>query len=206
MDPYLAKRQDMVEFQLKARGIADRRVLAAMLKVPRHLFVPEEYRGLAYDDGALPLAHGQTISQPWVVASMTELLGLKGDEKVLEIGTGSGYQAAILAELAKKVISIERVEQKGVKELLKLYKNLKLVTGDGSKGYSPEAPYDAIIVTAAAEKVPEALMRQLRTPGVMVIPVGKYEQKLLKIEKSEKGIREQFVADVRFVPLVGGEA
>jgi len=193
MDPYLAKRQDMVEFQLKARGIADRRVLAAMLKVPRHLFVPKEYRGLAYDDGALPLAHGQTISQPW-------------DEKVLEIGTGSGYQAAILAGLAKKVISIERVEQKGVKELLKLYKNLKLVTGDGSKGYSPEAPYDAIIVTAAAEKVPEALMRQLRTPGVMVIPVGKYEQKLLKIEKSEKGIREQFVADVRFVPLVGGEA
>lgn len=202
------ERKLMVETQIKSKGIKDNKVLAAMLKVPRHEFIPGQLHDQAYADYPLPIGHEQTISQPYIVALMTELLELKGNEKVLEIGTGSGYQAAILAEIAKKVISMERIDAltENCKKILSKYKNIKLVVGDGTKGYPKEAPYDAIIVTAAAERIPEALIDQLNENGILVIPVGDFlYQKLLQIKKTKDKLTEKHICDVRFVPLIAGE-
>jgi len=202
-------RKEMVETQIKARGITDKRVLAAMLKVERHKFVPPEIRHLAYTDQPLPIGEGQTISQPYIVALMTELLKLKGDEKVLEVGTGSGYQAAILAELCKEVYTVEILKplaERAKKLLKKLgYKNVFVKHGDGFFGWKEHAPFDAIIVTCAPPYIPKPLIEQLAEGGRMVIPVGpewKW-QDLLVIEKIKGKIKKRKVAPVRFVPMIG---
>lgn len=206
-DKWLRARQEMVETQIRQRGVRDPRVLEAMLKVPRHLFVPEAYRDQAYMDGPLPIGKGQTISQPYIVALMTELLELDGDEKVLEIGTGSGYQAAILAELAREVYTIEIIPElsKRAETILRGlgYKNIHFRIGDGYKGWPEEAPFDAIIVTAAPPEVPQALVDQLSDDGGrMVVPVGTWDQDLLLIIKEGGKITRKNIAPVRFVPMV----
>jgi protein-L-isoaspartate(D-aspartate) O-methyltransferase len=198
----------MVETQLRARGIRDKRVLEAMSKVPRHLFLEESLRSQAYEDHALPIAEKQTISQPYIVALMTEALELKGTEKVLEIGTGSGYQAAILAELAGQVLSIERIESlanEARKLLEKLgYHNITIKVFDGTCGWKEESPFDAIIVTAGSPRVPQPLIDQLKIKGRLVIPVGEvYSQMLLKITREAKGSRQQDMGGCRFVKLLG---
>jgi protein-L-isoaspartate(D-aspartate) O-methyltransferase len=178
-----------------------------MLAVPRHLFVPAHLRSEAYADYPLPIGHGQTISQPFIVALMTEALALAGSEKVLEVGTGSGYQTAILAELAGRVITVERIAGLAVDagELLQRYSNVTMVTGDGSKGYEKEAPYDGIIVTAAASRIPPALTAQLAEGGRLVLPVGPaFYQSLLKITKVNGQLKEEQLEAVSFVPLVEG--
>lgn len=202
-------REEMVRQQLIERGIRDERVLAAMRKVPRHRFVPPEYVHAAYDDGPLPIGAGQTISQPYIVALMTELLNLRGDERVLEIGTGSGYQTAILAELAREVYTIEleaellaRARRLLVEEMG--YANIFFRHGDGSKGWPEAAPFDAIIVTAAPPEVPPALLEQLRVGGRLVIPVGTWDQDLQLIVKygpEPTDCTVQSITPVRFVPL-----
>ncbi len=205
-------RRIMVQQQIAARGIKDKRVLSAMLKVPRHLFVPEELRHQAYEDHPLPIGENQTISQPYIVALMTEALRLNGDEKVLEIGTGSGYQTAILAELAKEVYTVERIASlsERAREILNSlgYKNIHFKVGDGTKGWEEFAPYQAIIVTAAAKFIPEAYIKQLDTYGRLVIPVeegGIFSfQDLKKIVKNPDGsISEYSLGGCRFVPLIG---
>jgi len=199
---------DMVENQLKSRGIKDKRLLEVIGKIPRHLFVPDNIKEYAYDDSALPIGEGQTISQPYMVAIMTELLELKGTEKVLEVGTGSGYQAAILSSLCKKVISVERIKplaDKADKLLAELgHSNVEVVVGDGTEGYEPESPYDGIIVTAACPVVPEPLLKQLKNGGRLVLPVGeRYSQTLTIVrKKGEKVETEQSIGCV-FVPLIG---
>jgi protein-L-isoaspartate(D-aspartate) O-methyltransferase len=202
------ERKRLVERQLRARGIKDEKVLAAMARTPRHHFVPPLLQNEAYLDTPLPIGHGQTISQPYIVALMTEALEMKGGEKVLEIGTGSGYQTAILAEIASQVITVERIAalSKNAREHLKGYSNVTIITGDGSKGHEEEAPYDGIIVTAAALQVPPALITQLAIGGRLVLPVGpSLYQQLLKITRSAAGIRKENLLDVRFVPLVADE-
>lgn len=201
-------RAKMVETQLRARGIRDKRVLEAMSKVPRHLFLEESLRSQAYEDHALPIAEKQTISQPYIVALMTEALELKGTEKVLEIGTGSGYQAAILAELAGQVLSIERIESlanEARKLLEKLgYHNITIKVFDGTCGWKEKSPFDAIIVTAGSPRVPQPLIDQLKIKGRLVIPVGEvYSQMLLKITREAKGSRQQDMGGCRFVKLLG---
>ncbi len=200
-------REKMVERQIVARGVKDPRVLSAMLKVERHLFVPKELQSSAYLDQPLPIGEGQTISQPYIVALMTELLELKGGEKVLEIGTGSGYQAAILAELAKDVYTIEIIESLAAsakKLLLQLgYQNITVKAGDGYLGWPEVAPFDAIIVTAAPDHIPKPLIEQLKEGGRMVIPVGTYSQELKKIVKRAGKIEETNVIPVIFVPMTG---
>lgn len=208
MEDYKRLRDMMVDYQLIPRGIKDERVIAAMRKVPRHLFVPEHIRHSAYDDMALPIGEDQTISQPYMVAIMTELLELKGDERVLEIGTGSGYQAAILAELAKEVYTIERfssLAEKARKRLIELgYNNVYVVVGDGTKGLEEMAPFDRIIVTAAAPKIPEPLINQLSEGGIIVAPVGERFSQILIRGKKEKGkLIEEYHTPCVFVPLVG---
>ncbi len=204
---YALKRKMMVETQIKARGIKDKRVIDAMLKVERHKFVPEQYRDEAYNDYPLPIGKGQTISQPYIVALMTELLKLKGNEKVLEIGTGSGYQAAILSLLAKEVYTIDiicELAETARKRLKKLgYKNVKVFCGDGYKGLKEYAPFDAIIVTCAPPYVPPPLIKQLKVGGRMVIPVGEDYQELKLIIKTKEGILEKSIIPVRFVPMLG---
>jgi protein-L-isoaspartate(D-aspartate) O-methyltransferase len=205
---YSKQRSDMVKEQIEERGIVDERVLKAMREIPREDFVPENMRESAYDDNPLPIGNGQTISQPYIVAEMTELLELRGDDKVLEIGTGSGYQAAILSKLVKRVITIERVKElaERTKKLLqkKGHKNVEVVFGDGTKGYSKEAPYDAIIVTAAAEKIPKKLIEQLAEGGRLVAPVGPaYHQELIRIIKRNGKLEEDYHGGVIFVPLIG---
>ncbi len=204
---FASQRYNMVERQIRSRGVKDERVLNAMLKVKRHLFVPEPYREFAYLDRPLPIGEGQTISQPYIVALMTELLALKGDEKVLEIGTGSGYQAAILAELCKEVYTIEIVEvlaNRADKLLRKLgYENITVKFGDGYQGWAEHAPFDGIIVTCAPPEIPEPLLKQLKDGGRMVIPVGEYYQELKLVEKREGKIRISSVIPVRFVPMTG---
>jgi protein-L-isoaspartate(D-aspartate) O-methyltransferase len=212
-DPDWAKlRERMVEQQIKARGIKDERVLEAMAKVPRHEFVAERYRADAYRDDPLPIGHEQTISQPYVVALMTAEAKPRPEHRVLEIGTGSGYQAAVLAELVKEVYTIELVPELAdeSKERLKRlgYKNVQTRAGDGYKGWPEAAPFDAIVVTCGADHVPEPLFEQLKPGGVLVIPVGKTqaEQSLLAITKDAKGKRTtRDRGPVRFVPLRRGD-
>ena len=198
----------MVADQITACGIRDERVLAAMRKVERHRFVPEFSRSKAYNDGPLPIGEGQTISQPYIVALMTELLALKGKEKVLEIGTGSGYQTAILAELAGEIYSIEILKTLAEKAKALLtglgYSNIHIRCGDGYESWDEEAPFDAIIVTAAPQQVPPQFVEQLKTGGRLVIPVGNFSQQLDLIVKTEQGIQQQSVAGVIFVPMVHG--
>ena len=208
-DPYAARRRAMVQIQLAARGIHDPKVLAAMAKVPRHRFVPPGYRRWAYSDQPLPIGFGQTISQPYIVAFMTQALELKGGEKVLEVGTGSGYQAAVLAEIAARVYSIEIIPQLSRRAgslLAELgYHNLRLKVGDGYQGWPEAAPFDAIVVTCAPEKIPPPLVEQLAPGGRMIIPVGpdRRVQELVLVTKDHRGgIRQRAVLPVRFVPLV----
>ncbi|MEW6614483.1 MAG: protein-L-isoaspartate(D-aspartate) O-methyltransferase [Thermodesulfobacteriota bacterium] len=203
-----AERQRMVETQLKTRGITSLRVLEAMRKVPRHSFVPPEFISSAYYDGPLSIGEGQTISQPYMVALMTECLGLKGEEKVLEVGTGSGYQTAILAELAKEVYSIEihkSLSEKARQVLTYLgYNNIEFRIGDGSRGWEEESPFDGIIVTAGSPDIPGTLQNQLTDGGRLVIPVGsRFVQTLYRITRVGRYFkREEFTSCV-FVPLVG---
>ena len=205
---FAAQRQRMVEQQLMARGIKDERVLAAMAKVPREEFVPADARAATYEDGPLPIGHGQTISQPYIVAFMTEQLRLSPTDRVLEIGTGSGYQAAILAELAGEVYTIEIVAplaQSAEAALQRLgYKNVHVKLGDGYKGWPEHAPFDAIIVTCAPDKVPQLLTDQLKESGRMIIPVGdRFAQQLYLLEKKNGQLKESVTLPVRFVPMSG---
>ena len=207
-DIYQKARERMVETQIAARGIRDPRVLAAMRKVPRHLFVDEALKDQAYGDYPLPIGEGQTISQPYIVALMTEALELKGPEKVLEVGTGSGYQAAILAELARWVYSIERypsLAYQAKRTLERLgYNNVIIRVGDGTKGWPEAAPFDAIIVTAAGPKIPEPLLEQLKDGGRLVMPVGdEWSQYLIKVTKKGDKLYKENLGAVRFVKLVG---
>ncbi|MBU0549569.1 MAG: protein-L-isoaspartate(D-aspartate) O-methyltransferase [Candidatus Omnitrophica bacterium] len=195
----------MVAAQIEARGIKDKRVLEAMRSVPRHKFVPQPYQRFAYRDTPLPIAEGQTISQPYIVALMTELLELTGKERVLEIGTGSGYQAAILAELAARVYTIEIIPAlaKGAEELLKTlgYNNILVKCGDGYVGWEEHAPFDAVIVTCAPEEIPQPLIEQLADGGRMVLPVGSIYQELILVEKKDREIKKRSIIPVRFVPM-----
>jgi protein-L-isoaspartate(D-aspartate) O-methyltransferase len=203
-----ALRAHMVDTQIKARGIKDDRVLDAMRKVPRHLFVPADGLEAAYSDRPLPIGSGQTISQPYMVAAMSEALGLKGPEKVLEVGTGSGYQAAVLAELARRVITTERVPElaeEARKTLRDLgYANVEVILTDGSKGYPAEAPFDAIMVTAGAPEIPGVLVEQLAEGGRLVIPVGSsYQQTLMRLTKRGGEEKTEALEGCVFVPLIG---
>lgn len=204
---FAEQREEMVKYQIKARGVNDKRVLAAMLKVPRHLFVQENLQNRAYTDEPLPIGSGQTISQPYIVAYMTEQIDIDENEKVLEIGTGSGYQAAILGEIAKEVFTIEIVPELGKKagEILQRlnYSNVHVRIGDGYLGWPEEAPFDAIIVTAAPDHVPQPLVDQLKVGGRMMIPVGEFSQDLILLERTEKGIERKRKIPVRFVPMTG---
>jgi len=206
-DKYQKVRQRMVREQIVARGIKDQKVIQAMIKVPRHLFVPEAYERMAYEDRPLPIGEGQTISQPYIVGLMTELLELSPNTKVLEIGTGSGYQAAILAELVKEVYTIEIVEILGqtASQLIKYlgYKNIHTKIGDGYKGWPEKAPFDAIIVTCAPSDIPKPLENQLKEGGKMIIPLGgSIVQELILFEKKNGELIKKVVAPVRFVPMV----
>ncbi len=202
------ERGRMVDDQIVGRGVKDERVLAAMRRVPRHEFLPEAIRGMAYADNALPIGEGQTMSQPYMVAIMTELLGLTGIERVLEIGTGSGYQAAILAELCSKVYTVERVKGLAEKARTTLdrlgYRNVAIKIYDGTYGWKEMAPFDAIMVTAGAPEIPAPLVEQLKDGGKMVIPVGeRFGQMLLKVVKTAEGPFTERSIPCVFVPLIG---
>jgi protein-L-isoaspartate(D-aspartate) O-methyltransferase len=207
-DQYKSLRENMVESQIAQRGIKDKSVLDAMRKVPRHLLVPEKIRPYAYDDMPLPIGDGQTISQPYIVALMTELIKPNKDMKVLEIGTGSGYQAAVLAEIVREVYTIEIFESLGIRaerDLIALgYNNIQVRVGDGYKGWPEQAPFDAIIVTAAPEEIPQPLIDQLAEGGRMIIPVGEVGkvQQLILGEKSKGKFKTRFVSSVQFVPFL----
>src|SRR5438034_774601 len=205
---YAAQRERMVKEQIVMRGVVEERVLAAMRKVPREEFVPAEFRAESYTDRPLPIGYDQTISQPFIVAFMTEELRPQPIDRVLEIGTGSGYQAAILAELVLEVYSIEIVEPlaKNAETTLKRlgYQNVHVKIGDGYKGWPEAAPFDAIIVTCAPDKVPQPLVDQLKEDGRMVIPVGdRFAQELYLLEKKNGQLKESVTLPVRFVPMVG---
>ena len=206
-EAWSAARRRMVEEQLKGRDIRDERVLDAMRRVPRHLFVPSEVRDQAYSDHPLPIGHAQTISQPYIVAFMTEALDVQPTHKVLEIGTGSGYQAAVLAELAREVYSIEIIEPLGTaasKTLLELgYKNIHTRIGNGYMGWPEAAPFDRIMVTAAPPEVPPALVEQLALDGVIAIPVGTGIQELQVLRRTKDGLKLLKTLPVRFVPMTG---
>jgi protein-L-isoaspartate(D-aspartate) O-methyltransferase len=200
----------MVAEQLRARGIRDARVLAAMGRVPRELFVPESLRARAYADGALPIGHGATISQPYMVAAICELLGLSGDENALDVGTGSGYQAAVLAELAKSVVTIERVPELAEQARAALaeggYGDVEVRVGDGTLGVPDRAPFDAIAVAAAAPELPPPLYDQLAAGGRIVLPVGRRRsQRLELVVRSPEGPSVLRSVPCRFVPLLGAE-
>lgn len=203
------KRQDMVEYDIKGRGIKDEKVLKAMLKVPRHLFVDEAYQMYAYADHPLPIDAGQTISQPYIVALMTEAIKPKSADRVLEIGTGSGYQAAVLAEIVKEVYTLEIkkvLAEKSARLLKKLgYKNVKVRHGDGYFGWKEHAPFDAIVITAAANKVPKPLIEQMKEGGRMILPLDKtrYYQTLTIFRKKNNKIIKEEIIPVRFVPMTG---
>jgi protein-L-isoaspartate(D-aspartate) O-methyltransferase len=201
------EREQMVAQQIASRGVRDKRTLAAMRKVPRHLFVPPAVAGQAYDDHPLPIGHGQTISQPYIVAFMTEALHLDGDETVLEVGTGSGYQAAVLAEIVPRVYSIEIVaplaEEAGGRLRDLGYSNVEVRAGDGYQGWPEAAPFDAIIVTAAAPRIPEPLKEQLGEGGRLILPVGDEWQELVVVTRRGDRFEEKRVLAVRFVPMTG---
>jgi len=204
---YEHKRRKLVEI-LKDEGIKSQKVLNAILKVPRHMFVPQEYLSLSYENEALPIGYGQTISQPYIVALMTEALNLQGNEKVLEIGTGSGYQTAILAELALEIYTVERIKEllEEAKKRLRVlgYNNVYFKLGDGTLGWEEFAPYDRIIVTAASYDIPEPLKEQLKDGGIMVIPIGGRDfQYLYRITKKGDNFYRENLGGVRFVPLKG---
>lgn len=206
---YSTLRHQMVISQLRSRGVADERILSAMERVPRHEFAPERYREQAYQDHPLPIGEGQTISQPYIVALMLEALGLSSRDRVLEVGTGSGYVTALLAELAAQVISIERHASlaESARALLQQlgYSNVRVVSGDGTRGFPEWSPYDAIIVSAAASEVPPALIAQLAEGGRMIIPVGSddaQQLRLIRIESGQPSI--EFRELCRFVPLISG--
>ncbi len=196
--------------RLRERGISDERVLETISSVPRHLFVDEALASRSYEDTALPIGNGQTLSQPYVVARMTELLLETGAQRVLEIGTGSGYQTAILSHLVEQVFSVERIEPLLTQARLRFaalgYRNIHLCHADGGCGWPEEAPFDAIMVTAAAETVPDALLQQLGLQGRLVLPVGRQhgEQVLMLLNKNEQGIHRQILEAVKFVPLLEG--
>jgi protein-L-isoaspartate(D-aspartate) O-methyltransferase len=206
-DKFYEERIRMVENQIERRGIDNEIVLDALRSVPRHLFVPETYRSRSYEDGPLPIGHNQTISQPYIVALMTDLLDLQPGERVLEVGTGSGYQAAVLAEIADSVYTIEIVKPLADRawEILDSigYDNIKVMHGDGYQGYEQAAPYDAVIVTAAPDHVPQPLIDQLAMGGRLVIPVGSIYQYLTLYEKTEDGLKKKTGIAVRFVPMTG---
>ncbi len=200
----------MVERQLRRRGISDERVLRAMDAVPREHFVPEGVRRSAYNDSALPIGHEQTISQPWVVAAICQALNLRGNELVLEIGTGSGYSAAVLSELADHIVSIERVPELGewARERLDelVIRNVEVVIGDGSRGHPERAPYDAIAVHAASPEAPHSLLSQLAPDGRLVVPIATGSADLLTAFIRENGdLRQETIGPCRFVPLIGAE-
>jgi protein-L-isoaspartate(D-aspartate) O-methyltransferase len=205
---YARQREDMVRRQIEARGIVDANVLSAMRKVPRHLFVSEALRDQAYGDFPLPIGQQQTISQPLIVAEMTQALSLNKDDRVLEIGTGSGYQAAILAEIVYRVYTIERINPLYISarrlfDRLK-YHNVLTRYSDGTTGWREEGPFDAIIVTAGSPRIPQALVEQLAFGGRMVLPVGsEHSQELVRIEKDEEGLHKTNLGGCRFVKLVG---
>jgi protein-L-isoaspartate(D-aspartate) O-methyltransferase len=210
-DRYAALRSRMVETQLRARGIADQRVLAALARVPRHEFTDEKYRGEAYEDHPLPIGEGQTISQPYMVGLMLELLAIRPEDRLLEIGTGSGYATAVLAELAGQVFSMERhttLAERARELLVRLgYVNVHVIVGDGSQGYPASAPYDAILVSAAAPAVPPMLITQLAEGGRMVIPVGADDAQQLQFIHMRNGQPHTMLRELcRFVPLVTGVA
>jgi protein-L-isoaspartate(D-aspartate) O-methyltransferase len=205
---FAAERQQMVQEQLITRGIHDERVLAALAKVPREEFVPLESRAASYEDGPLPIGYAQTISQPYIVAFMTEQLRPKPSDRVLEVGTGCGYQAAVMAELVAEVYSVEIVEPlaKNAEATLQRlgYKNVHVKVGDGYRGWADAAPFDTIIVTCAPDKVPQPLVDQLKDGGRMVIPVGdRFAQELYLIEKKNGQLKQSVTLPVRFVPMAG---
>ena len=204
---YASKRAVMVKRQIEARGVKDRRVLAAMLKVKRHLFVPDGLRFRAYADHPLPIGRRQTISQPYIVAFMTEALKLRPGARVLEIGTGSGYQAAVLGEVAREVYTVEILFDLGLRSKKLLanlgYKNVHVRVGDGYKGWPREAPFDAVILTAAPPSIPRPLLDQLKVGGVLVAPVGVNDQRLIRITRTKKGLKREHLMSVRFVPMTG---
>jgi protein-L-isoaspartate(D-aspartate) O-methyltransferase len=208
MKDHETSRKQMVKHQIASRGVKDDRVLDAMLKVPRHRFVGEDYQSLAYSDQPLPVGEGQTISQPYMVGLMTELLQLEGAERVLEIGTGSGYQTAILAELTKEVYTVEIVEDLALKARRLLedmgYQNIRFKIGDGHFGWEEHAPFDVIIVTCGPERVPDALVDQLAEGGRLVIPVGAVYQVLTILEKVGGELQKKKSIACRFVPMTGG--
>jgi len=203
---WAAMRKQMVSRQIEARGVKDPQVLASMQAVPRHLFVPEEYRADAYRDSPLPIGDGQTISQPYIVALMSELLAVKEGDRVLEIGTGSGYQAAVLAEMGVEVFSIEikpRLCRRAEETLDALSFDVTVRCGDGYGGWPEEAPFDGIVVTAAPERIPEPLQDQLKVGARMVIPVGTFYQELKVITRRQDRFEERAAIPVRFVPMTG---
>ncbi len=206
-DPWQPARKRMIDDQIRARGVTNQAVLDAMRKVPRHLFVPPNLRDAAYEDGPLPIGQGQTISQPYIVAYMTEALGIRPGEHVLEIGTGSGYQAAVLAEIAREVYTIEIVPELADRARETLaglgYKNVHVRTGNGYAGWPEKAPFPRIIVTAAPDEVPPALVEQLAPGGAMVVPVGTSFQEMTIVTKTAQGIARKATIPVRFVPMVG---
>ncbi len=208
MRDYSAPRQKMVQRQLVSRGIKDSRILAAMEEVPRHVFVDEALWDEAYDDNPLPIGDGQTISQPYMVAVMTELLGLQGDERVLEIGTGSGYQAAVLSRLCRWVFTIDRIRRLSEKAQTVLrscgYVNISFMVGDGTAGWPSQSPFEGIIVTAGSPQIPDVLVEQLTEDGKLVIPVGdRFSQTLKRVIRTKKGMKVENHTGCRFVDLIG---
>ena len=215
---FAAQRAEMVEWQLRRRGIRDQRVLDAMAAVPRELFVPQRYRRRAYADSALPIGHGQTISQPWIVAAICEALALQGSERVLEVGTGSGYSAAVLARLADEEITIERIEELAIAARQLLAElgitNVEVVVADGSEGLPDRAPYEAIAVHATAPSPPPTLIMQLAPGGRLVVPIASQGADMLTVfrrlegkldPETDEGLQRTVIGPCRFVPLVGSE-
>jgi protein-L-isoaspartate(D-aspartate) O-methyltransferase len=202
---YQSLRENMIKHQIISRGIKDKKVIDALKKVPRHIFVDDLYKNSAYDDRPLPIGYGQTISQPYIVALMTENLDLSGKEKILEIGTGSGYQVAVLAEISSEIYTVEIITALYLKnkKLLEKYKNIKMSNHDGYLGWEEHSPYDRIIVTAAPDHIPQSFIDQLKEGGIMVIPVGpsSWNQILYKVIKNGRQIKKIHICDVAFVPL-----